>query len=108
MQRQLGSPSRSVPLPPLPIPGAVRIAHILATQDAAEKWVRLLARASRAQVDWCMDGKLVCVILVNDVHNRINLEFAIQQNEAALRGTILKRFGLFDTDTPVMNYGTYS
>ncbi len=68
------------------------VLHIRATREIAENWVKDLARLSKSNVDWHLEGKNMMVRHHGDAESRIRLEGAIEQTKDAFRGQIIARY----------------
>jgi hypothetical protein len=68
------------------------IATLNATPNAAEGWVRSVAKKAVARVDWHYSGAIAQVLHLGDSQSRKRVEEAIKQLAPKLKGKILKLY----------------
>ena len=59
--------------------------------DAVEDWVRAVANAANAQLDWHFSGGIAQVLHLGDDESRTRVEDAIDQLTDTLKGKIMRR-----------------
>jgi hypothetical protein len=65
---------------------------LAAKSNAAESWVKAVAKKADARVDWHYSGGIAQVLHLGDDESRTRVEAAIDELEPTLQGTIIQRY----------------
>lgn len=68
------------------------VAALDARSNAAENWVRAVAKKASTRVDWHYSGGIAQVLHLGDDESRVRVEAAIDELEPTLKGTVMRRY----------------